>query len=38
MSTDLLKVGVDGEVGEIATGIGAEQTAEISRIRDAAGT
>jgi uncharacterized protein (DUF305 family) len=37
MATDLLKVGVDGEVGEIATGIGAEQTAEISRIRDAAG-
>jgi uncharacterized protein (DUF305 family) len=38
MATDLLKVGVDVEVGEIATGIAAEQAAEIGRIRDAART
>jgi uncharacterized protein (DUF305 family) len=38
MAVDLLKVGMNGEVGEIANGIAAEQTAEIQRIRDAAGS
>jgi uncharacterized protein (DUF305 family) len=37
MSIDLLRVGMNGEVSEIANGIAAEQSAEIARIRDAAG-
>jgi uncharacterized protein (DUF305 family) len=38
MAIDVLKVGLNGEVGEIANGIAGEQTAEIRRIRDAAGS
>jgi len=36
MAIDLMKVGINVEVGEMANGIAAEQSVEIGRIKDAA--